>query len=155
MPTYRVKKDRENPYVMVNKAIAHDFNISWKAKGILLYFLSRPDDWVVREYEAIQNACDGRDSFRAGVKELIKAGYVRRAQERESTGRFTTAEYEVFEAPLSISILVGVDYPSPEKPSTVKTKLHRGKVVNMGRETYGPAGERLPGEAERFKVEGD
>jgi hypothetical protein len=118
--TFRVKKDRNNPYTMVHNGFIRDPNLSWKAKGIMLYLLSRPDDWVFHEQEVIRHACDGRDSFRAGVRELQKHLYIRKHQVKEE-GKFARTEYEVFERPeLFIdSVLVVAGFPSTENPSTV------------------------------------
>jgi len=97
---FRVKKDQLNPYVMVNKQVIHDKRLSLKAKAILVYLLSRPDDWKVYETEIVKHARDGRDSVRAGIKELLKHGYLLRCQDRNESGRFCGYEYEVYEYPI-------------------------------------------------------
>lgn len=99
MSVYRIRKDRNNPYVMINKTFVHDERLSYKAKGILLYLLSRPDDWQVYEIEIMKHAKDGRDSVRGGIKELIEAGYIDRAQKRDENGKFVGYNYDVFEVP--------------------------------------------------------
>lgn len=48
MAVFRVYKESGN-FVTVHKNFIHDDNLSWKAKGILLYLLSRPDDWQIYE----------------------------------------------------------------------------------------------------------
>ncbi len=45
MAVFRVIKDKENPYVMLNKYFVYDGRLSLKAKGLMSYFLSRPDNW--------------------------------------------------------------------------------------------------------------
>ena len=40
-------KKRVNPYTMIDSSIFTDNKLSWKAKGLLGYFLSRPDDWKI------------------------------------------------------------------------------------------------------------
>ena len=47
---------------MINKEMAQDKTLSWKARGLLLYLLSLPDDWNIYESELIKHATDGRDS---------------------------------------------------------------------------------------------
>ncbi len=94
---FRVSKDKNNPYVMVNKSFVMDANLSWKAKGILLYFLSRPDDWQIYESEAVKHSADGRDSFRSGIEELIAAGYIKRERQRDEKGMLRGSKYLVFE----------------------------------------------------------
>ena len=54
LSTFRIKKNKENPYVMLHKHFLTDKNLSWRDKGILAYLLSKPDDWIVR-VEDIRN----------------------------------------------------------------------------------------------------
>lgn len=128
MSIYRVHKCRENPYVMIDKFSINDSCLSWKAKGILSYLLSKPDDWIVYEKDIIKHARDGRDSVRAGLVELEKAGYIHRETLRGDRGKFLGKAYEVFERPLVGSLLVGAGFPSPENPSSVKHYETRGKM---------------------------
>ena len=83
---------------MIDKRIFSDTNLSWKAKGILGYFLSRPDNWTIIVADLIKQSTDGRDSVYSGLKELIKAGYIVREAIRES-GKILKWEYIVFEEP--------------------------------------------------------
>lgn len=95
----RVVKDKNNPYVMVNKTPIHDPNLSWKSKGILVYLLSLPDDWQIYETELEKHASDGLSSLKSGIKELIEKGYVERNRIRNSKGHFVGYEYCVYEVP--------------------------------------------------------
>ena len=119
MTTFRVQKSRENPYVMLDKHSVNDSALSWKAKGLLAYLLSKPDDWVVKEHDLIAHAKDGRDSTRSAIKELIESGYlVRHGRRRDSQGRMYENEYQVFERPLvSHSLKRLSDSPTPGNPS--------------------------------------
>lgn len=99
MPTYRVVKNRKNPYMMMDKHMIYDEGISWKAKGILAYFLSRPDNWTFHEIEINKHSRDGRHGTRSGITELIEKGYIKRIQERNENGKFQGYIYEVYERP--------------------------------------------------------
>lgn len=57
--------------------------MSWKAKGILAYTLTLPDDWTFHISELAQHAKDGEDSLRTGFKELKELGYVKRYPVRD------------------------------------------------------------------------
>lgn len=98
MATYRVKKESGN-FVTIHKGFIHDNNLSWKAKGLLLYLLSRPDDWQIYETELIKHTSDGLSSLKSGIKELEKTGYIERKRKRDDKGRLKEYEYEVFEQP--------------------------------------------------------
>lgn len=101
MAVFRVYKESGN-FVTVHKSFIHDDNLSWKAKGILLYLLSRPDDWRIYETELNKHSSDGRDSLRTGIKELEEAGYIHRTRKRNEKGQLREYEYEVFEQPNQI-----------------------------------------------------
>ncbi len=99
MSIFRVTKDKNNPYVMVNKEWINNEYLSWKAKGILLYLLSKPDDWQVYEEEIVKHSRDGLDAVKTGIKELINKGYIKRSRQRDENGRLRAYEYLVFEHP--------------------------------------------------------
>lgn len=101
MAVFRVYKESGN-FVTVHKSFIHDDNLSWKAKGILLYLLSRPDDWKIYETELNKHSSDGRDSLRTGIKELEEAGYIHRTRRRNEKGQLREYEYQVFEQPNQI-----------------------------------------------------
>lgn len=98
MATFRVIKESGN-FVTVNKNFIYNNDLSWKAKGILLYLLSRPDDWQVYETELQKNASDGKDSLKSGIKELEDVGYILRSRKRDKNGKFSGYDYCVYEYP--------------------------------------------------------
>jgi len=94
----RKVKNKHNPYVLVNKTLAQDPNLSAKEKGILFYVLSLPDDWRIFLKEMVNHFADGRDSIYSGFNSLIRKGYVKRGQMRDDKGHFLGYEYQVFES---------------------------------------------------------
>jgi len=99
----RISKDKENPYAMINKNVLHNENLSWKARGIIGYLLSLPDDWnlYTEELERHSNK-DGRESLASGIKELINNGYIIREQARTERGSFGAWNYTVLESPVLV-----------------------------------------------------
>lgn len=97
---YRTVKNRENPYVMIDKNIFTDTRLSWKAKGLLGYFLSRPDNWTIRIDDLVKQSKDGRDSVYSGLRELKKCGYIVQVAYRLKNGRIDHFEHHVYEQPL-------------------------------------------------------
>ncbi|MDS3951563.1 DnaD domain protein [Staphylococcus epidermidis] len=98
MAVFRVYKETGN-FVTVHKNFIHDDNLSWKAKGILLYLLSRPDDWKIYESELVRHSTDGLSGLKTGIKELEKVGYIQRTRKRDDKGRLKEYEYAVYENP--------------------------------------------------------
>jgi hypothetical protein len=114
----RVVKDREHPYVILNKDFLENDALSWKAKGLLAYLLSRPDDWTVIVRDLIRRSKDGRDSVYAALKELTVAGYLEMELERDG-GKFARRRYVVYERPRE-NAAITASSPHTEKPDTVK-----------------------------------
>ncbi|OES45385.1 conserved phage C-terminal domain-containing protein [Domibacillus iocasae] len=138
MSVYRKRKDRENPYVQLHKGFIYDKNLSFKAKGILVYLLSRPDDWQVYESEIIKHSRDGKDSVRNGIKELIEQGYISRSNFRTDNGKFAGYIYDVYEEKQNVlpereirSGLSAPGKPSSEKPFSDNPPLLKNKETNQ------------------------
>lgn len=99
MATFRAIKESGN-FVTVHKNFIHDSNLTFKSKGILLYLLSRPDDWQIYESEILKHTNDGKDSLKSGIKELEEIGYVVRTRKRNDKGHLNGYEYLVYEHPI-------------------------------------------------------
>lgn len=95
MAVYKVVKERN--YTVVDNGFINDPNLSWKAKGIMLYFLSLPEDWKIHLDEIKNHATDGISSLKAGVKELTEQGYTKRQPVRDENGAFVEWETLIFE----------------------------------------------------------
>jgi len=93
---YRVVKSADNPYVMIDRRPIDNPNLSFKAKGILTYLMSRPDGWEVSVADLINHTVEGEASVRSGLKELKVAGHLKYTSMRQK-GRITGWLIEVFE----------------------------------------------------------
>lgn len=98
----RVQK-RPNNFVMMDKSFLEDTRLSYKAKGILAYLLSKPDNWKVIVGNLVNYSTDGKASVYAGLKELKECGYYEKVPVRNEQGtRITRWESTVYEIPLSL-----------------------------------------------------
>ncbi|MBE5107288.1 DnaD domain protein [Bacillus thuringiensis] len=107
MGIFRVKKD--NNYSVINNTGLKDKRLSWKAKGILAYILTLPDDWVFYREELSQHAKDGINSLRAGMQELKEYGYIKRFPIKDAKNKIVRWETIIYEIPLD-------DFPPVENP---------------------------------------
>jgi hypothetical protein len=76
MTILRAQKDKENPYVLINKRFLEDQNISLKLKGFLAYCLSKPDNWKFSITYLIRVLKEGKDSIYSVINEGIENGYI-------------------------------------------------------------------------------
>lgn len=123
MATFRTIKE-SGDFVTVHKSFVFDNNLSAKAKGILLYFLSRPDNWQIYTSEVVKHMNDGQKSINSGIQELIELGYVIRTRKRKENGDFNGFEYLVYEQPKQIG----------EMPFGENVKRENAKRINAKRE---------------------
>jgi hypothetical protein len=64
-----------------------DPRLSWKAKGIASYLLSKPPGWQIWTGDLIRRSTDGRDAVLAGLRELEVFGYLKRQRANDDSGR--------------------------------------------------------------------
>jgi hypothetical protein len=110
MAIIRVEHNKDNPYIVMNKTGLNDPRLSFKAKGLLSYLLSKPDDWEVYVGHLAKQATDGKSAVRSGLKELIKYGYAVFRRDRDDNGSFTNGTYTIYEVP-------HVENPNVDKPN--------------------------------------
>lgn len=72
----KVKKEKE--FAQISNELINNNELSYKALGILVYILSKPDDWEVYMSDLIRDNVDGEKSVRSGIKELIDKNYMQR-----------------------------------------------------------------------------
>ncbi len=101
--------NKKENFTSIHNKLINDSRISLKAKGIMLYMLSKPENWKYNPKEITKNSKDGLDSVYSGIKELIEAGYISRT--RHSDG---TVDYFVFEDVEENDI---VDFSKKENPN--------------------------------------
>jgi len=99
MATYRVIKNRDNPYVLINKEFINRADISMQAKGLLTYLLSLPDDWEVRSSELPRHFTNGIKAVNTALKELINKKYIIKTQGKDAKNRFQNAQFDIHESP--------------------------------------------------------
>ncbi|KPN96358.1 DnaD domain protein [Lysinibacillus sp. ZYM-1] len=124
---YRVTK-HEN-FVVLDKAFLNDDQLSWKAKGLLAYMLSLPDDWDFCLADLTTRSKCGREATSKVVDELIQAGYLQKVQERTKDGKFGKVEFFVFEASKR-AVLPSTGFPSTATPQTEKPTLLNNQLLN-------------------------
>ena len=114
------KGNKHSNCVVLDKEGIENPNLSWKAKGLLAYLVSRPDNWHVYIEQLANVGTDGRDSTSAGIKELIEAGYIVRQRLTEN-GKFAGYDYTVYEVAIKAESVNG---------ETVNGKSVNGETVN-------------------------
>jgi len=130
MPIFRVHKNKEHPYTVIDNTSINDKRLGAKAKGILTFLISKPDHWYTNYPNLVSSFTDGTCSIRSGIKELIKFGYIIRTQVRKDDGKFDYYDYAVFEQPSKQDISASIVSPKCEKRISGKRISGNRTLVN-------------------------
>ena len=84
MTTFRVKKDAN--YSVISNGVINDTRLSWGARGLLVYLLSKPDNWIVTTAHLEKQSDAGRHATNSLIKELKDAGYMERTRRQNKDG---------------------------------------------------------------------
>lgn len=71
-----IKRKLRNNFTMVSNDILQSKQLSLKAKGLMCYLLSLPDDTQIKKTQLHQELKDGRDAVVSAFNELIDARYI-------------------------------------------------------------------------------
>ena len=137
MAVFRV--ERNTGYTVMSNHHLRNKELSLKAKGLLSQMLSLPEDW---DYTLAGLSYINRekiDAIREAIKELEKAGYIKRSRERDEKGRLRGADYVIYEQPQPdeeqeatppISDLPTLENPTLDNPTLEKPMLEKPTLEN-------------------------
>ena len=113
MSVFRVEKNKG--YTVMSNHHLRNHTLSLKAKGLLSQMLSLPDDWDYTLQGLAQINKESIDAIREAVRELERAGYIKRSRERDERGCLRGTVYTIYEQPHA--------EPTPEEPAQEKPAL--------------------------------
>ena len=114
MFVFRVEKTKG--YTVMSNHHIRNHTLSLKAKGLLSQMLSLPDDWDYTLQGLAQINKESIDAIREAVRELERAGYIKRSRERDERGCLRGTVYTIYEQPHA--------EPTPEEPTQEKPALN-------------------------------
>lgn len=134
------RRRRERNYVTIENSMFEDSRLSWKAKGLLGYLLTKPDGWTVRTTDLIKHATDGDKSVRTAVKELRKYGYLTIQRIKKENGHWAGTVWEYDDVPMFDVDAVEAVEKVEEEPQTLEPQ---------GIEPYADFGHVVDGHVEK------
>lgn len=134
-----IKIRKQKNFSIISNIPLNDKSISFKAKGIWAYLMSKPEDWEVRVSNLINTSTEGRDAIYSGIKELVEAGYMNKIQHRDESGKMTGIEYQVFEDPVNRISKPLTENPEADNPdSDNRTQLKTDNKIKTDDDKTGP-----------------
>jgi DNA-binding MarR family transcriptional regulator len=106
----------EAHFVMVRNSVARDERLSFRARGVLVAVLSRPDDWSISAENLAREGNEGVQTIYRALKELEAAGYVERRKVRNKAGQVRT-ETLVYDEPKDKTVQPAYQKPVSGEPS--------------------------------------
>lgn len=106
-----LRKQKKERFTVIDNSIFYDYDLSYKAKGLLCQMLSLPDGWEFSIEGLSKLSTDGESAVRSALTELKEAGYFHREQVRKN-GKIAKIEYVISETK-NLENLV-VDFPQQE-----------------------------------------
>lgn len=88
------RKKAGNNFTILSNEFLRDEKLSLKAKGLLAYILSLPDDWKIYFEEIEKHHKDGKASLRTAWKELESNGYARTLRKIDPETKAVTEWYK-------------------------------------------------------------
>lgn len=120
-------------FSILDNRIAEDSSLSWGARGLLVFLLSKPDNWSISVSHLIKCTCGakkktGRDGVYALINELIDEGYLTRVAQSKVEGKFSEMEYVVHDVKQDKKACSNTDLPDTGKPHTANPTLTRTDI---------------------------
>lgn len=127
-----IRAPRRHRFLIIDQRAVEDSRLSWAARGLLAYLLSRPDDWKVLVNDLRKRGDLGRDGIYGLLKQLRSAGYLRFVRSRDEHGRIRGGSYIVQEIAASpVPDLPDLDEPFPAAPSPANPGALPSTEVNL------------------------
>ena len=86
--------------MIIDKRPLENVRLSLRAKGLLAYLLTKPDNWIVMASEMVKESTDGRTSTLAAFHELRDEGYATLELVRNGKGQVLGKEWHIHERPM-------------------------------------------------------
>lgn len=111
MSTTIIRAPRRDRFLIIDQRAIDDDRLSWAARGLLGYVLSKPNDWKVLVNDLRKRGDLGRDGIYRLLRELRDTGYMRFVRKRDRHGRIRGGTYIIREI---------ADSPHPDLPDTAE-----------------------------------
>lgn len=122
MSIVRIERVERKKFSIINNEALEIPTLSWRAKGMWAYLMSRPDDWVVSVAHLSKNFSGGRDLVRSALRELEKHGLCTSILLRGEKGKLDGIDYKIHEKPLKNKV-PRTENPAPDKPGPANPTL--------------------------------
>lgn len=127
MSVFKIEKNRN--YTVMSNYHLRDKNLTYKAKGLLSFMLSLPEDWDYSLAGLCAISKESRDGIRSILKELQEHHYVEIEKVRGDKGYFEY-NYLIYEVPHFIEVATQLTNPDMENPHLDNPNVETTTQIN-------------------------
>ena len=127
MSVFKIEKN--NNYTVMSNYHLRDHDLSYKAKGLLSFMLSLPEDWDYSLAGLCSISKESRDGIRSILKELQETHYVEIEKVRGDKGYFEY-NYLIYEIPHFIDLENQQTNPDMENPHLDNPNVEMATQIN-------------------------
>ena len=84
-------------YTTLHNSLINDDRLSFEAKGVAAYLLSKPADWIIRRADIMKMGRFGKDKVTRLINELKHAGYIKTASRQGKDGKLRGNVYVMYD----------------------------------------------------------
>jgi hypothetical protein len=118
----RCEHSADKKFALINRKLAQDKRLSFQARGLLVYVLSKPSRWEAKDADLMREGGIKKHALNSILSELKTHGYASRRRERQPDGTFAWI-LELFEEPQVNCTEPLPDFPVVDEPSMDKHAL--------------------------------
>ena len=109
------KTVKEEKFVTIHNEFFDIETLSFTAKGLLGYIITKPNDWKIRKTDLIKKSSGGKTQVESALLELMAHGFMNWYPKRNEDGTIDQWVYEVYEMP----------YMNPNKEECIREGQRR------------------------------
>jgi hypothetical protein len=98
-----IRVARRARFTAVARDAVNDDRLSFRARGVLVWLLDKPDDWSIDSTKMSHAAKEGREAIRTALRELEQFGYLQRSRVHDDITGLWRQEVVVHEQPCADS----------------------------------------------------
>lgn len=88
-----LRKQTRSGYTHICNELIDAEGLSYRARGIAMHLLSKPDDWIIKIEYLMRHGKEGKKAIRTAMQELAQYGFLMRDRVLAADGKITTVTY--------------------------------------------------------------
>lgn len=136
-PVTTIRVAKRDRFTTLDRRTVNDGRLSFRARGVLLWVLDKPDDWETNSTAIAEAGLEGRDAVRTALNELSALGYLNRQKLQDKAGKWRT-EWTMHEVPPTPR------NPAPDNRAPVFPAVSNQRLIQNREQKFSTGNGKLP-----------